>query len=71
MTTQIGIYDHATGEQIVREMTAEELAERKAIATDRADREAAATAAQAAKLSAQTKLEALGLTTDDLKALGL
>jgi hypothetical protein len=71
MTTQIGIYDHATGEQIVREMTAEELAEREAIATDLANREAATTAAQAAKLSAQTKLEALGLTTDDLKALGL
>lgn len=60
-----------TGEVIEREMTAKELAQ---FAKDVAEREAIETAeaqAAAAKEAAQAKLAALGLTTDDLKALGL
>jgi hypothetical protein len=60
-----------TNETIVREMTDEEIAQieldklaQKAIADEKAVQETAKTAAQ-------TKLTALGLTIDDLKALGL
>lgn len=55
----------------VREFTAEELKQYKA---DQAEQEAILVAkaeAQAAKEAAQAKLAALGLTEDDLKALGL
>ena len=55
----------------VREMTDEEIAN---LATMQAEAEANAEANQAkiaAKQNALAKLEALGLTTDDLKALGL
>lgn len=59
-----------TGEQTVRELTAEEVAERlaaaEAFATEQAAREAEAAAAKAA---VETKLAALGLTADDLKTL--
>jgi hypothetical protein len=75
MTDQIGIYDHETGETIVREMTAEEQELRNAeIAAYNAEKAAQATAsakAQAARDSAIAKLSALGLDLDDLKALGL
>ena len=65
------IHDAETGEIIEREMNATELA---IIAKDKLDldaTEAATAAAFAAKEAAQAKLAALGLTTDDLKALGL
>jgi hypothetical protein len=75
MTNQIGIYDHATGETIVRDMTASEQKEHDAqIAISAAKKAADAQAladAEAAKAAAQAKLTALGLTVDDLKALGL
>lgn len=64
----IAIYDHATGENVVREMTAEEKAARDA---DKARLDAKEAAEIAARESAQSKLAALGLTSDDLKALGL
>lgn len=67
----IKIHDAETGEVTEREMNASELA---IIAQDKIDRdatEAATAAAIAAKEAAQSKLAALGLTTDDLKALGL
>jgi hypothetical protein len=74
MTNQISIYDHATGESIVRDMTAEEQELRDAeIAAYNAEKAAKATAiaeAEAAKDSALAKLSALGLDLDDLKALG-
>ena len=58
-----------------REMTAEELDQdfiHRAETKKQNDLEAAAQAqAEAAKAAAQAKLAALGLTTDDLKALGL
>lgn len=71
MTPEIGIYDHATGENLVREMTKDELAEYKAGLQATAQAEAAQAKAEADKAAAQSKLEALGLTADDLKALGL
>ena len=65
------IHDAETGEVIEREMNAAELA---IIAQDKIDRDAKqeqAAAALAAKETAEAKLAMLGLTTDDLKALGL
>jgi len=64
-----------TGEVIERELTVAEVAQRK-IDADNARIEAKAKAdalaeAEAAKTAAEAKLAALGLTTDDLKALGL
>ena len=67
----IRIHDLATGEVIDREMTNAEFDEYKAQQViDNAAAEATA-AAKAAKEAAQAKLSALGLTSDDLKALGL
>ena len=60
-----------TGEIIVREMTDEEIAAEQASALSYASVIAAEEAKFAAKELARTKLEALGLTIDDLKALGL
>ena len=70
-TPQVKIVDAETGEETLRDMNAAELAQ---LAKDVAEREAIETAeaqAAAAKEAAQAKLAALGLTTDDLKALGL
>jgi hypothetical protein len=68
----IYIYDHATGEEITREMTDEEQAERNAeVAIGLAKKEAEAIEAEAianAKIEAVDKLTALGI---DPKALGL
>lgn len=60
-----------TGETIEREMTAEELANYKALKTSVDADLAAQIQLEADKISATAKLEALGLTPDDLKALGL
>jgi hypothetical protein len=72
---KITISDATTGETIEREMTDAEQAERNAFLAEveaQAKAEAAAKKkADAAKEAAQAKLAALGLTTDDLKALGL
>ena len=67
----IKIINTQTGEEIEREMNAEELA-----SYEKSNAEDAATAARLqaikdAKLAATAKLAALGLTADDLKALGL
>jgi hypothetical protein len=60
-----------TGEVIERELNAEELAQQK-IDQARALQIKAEVEAQAeAKVTAEGKLAALGLTTDDLRALGL
>jgi hypothetical protein len=68
----IYIYDHATGEEITREMTDAEQAERNAeIAVNVAQKQAEQAEAEAvaqAKLDAVDKLTALGI---DPKALGL
>jgi hypothetical protein len=64
-----------TGEVIERELTADELAQAEADKANAIALKNAAAAAEAqalaAKETAQAKLSALGLTTDDLKALGL
>ena len=60
-----------TGQIIEREMTAEELTQRKADQEDQALFLQQQAEAKATKAAAQAKLAALGLTTDDLKALGL
>ena len=67
----IKVHNIETNEIIEREMNVQELAQ---VEIDKATAEAkaqAAAEAKAKKASAQAKLEALGLTADDLKALGL
>jgi hypothetical protein len=71
MTIEISIVNGETGEQIVREMNAEELAQYAKDQAEAADKAAKKAEAEAAKEAAQAKLAALGLTADDLKALGL
>jgi hypothetical protein len=62
-----------TGEEIIteREETAAETKARLNHEKEIAELQAASESAEAAKAAAQAKLAALGLTTDDLKALGL
>lgn len=64
-----------TGEVIERELNAEELAQQAIdeanIAAVKAAQQAKADTAAQAKAAAEAKLAALGLTTEDLKALGL
>lgn len=71
MRPEIKIVNVQTGEEIVREMNDEEFANYEIdVARGKAKEEAIAQA-EADKVAAQAKLAALGLTTDDLKALGL
>ena len=67
----VKIVDAETGEEIIRDMNAEELAQWEIDKSKAAERLAEEAAAVSAKEAAQAKLAALGLTTDDLKALGL
>ena len=73
MATKI-IVDCSTGITTEVELTAEEVAQREvdaaAYAIERAEREAAEAAKADAKLSAQAKLAALGLTGEEIAALG-
>jgi len=71
MTLEISIVNAETGEQIIREMNAEELALHQKDLSDAAQKAAKEAALEAAKEAAQSKLVGLGLTSDDLKALGL
>lgn len=66
-------FDVSTGLEVLteRDETAAETKARLDRAKEIAAIEAAQTEADAAKAVAQAKLAALGLTTDDLKALGL
>ena len=68
MTRQITIHNCETGEIIIRDMTAEEIK-----AQDDLNKEQIAlkAARDKAKADAEAKLAELGLTTNDLKALGL
>ena len=71
MKPTITIHDVSTDEIIVREMTDSEYQDYQALAEiGKLEKEQEA-AKIAAKEAAQAKLAALGLTTDDLKALGL
>lgn len=70
MTHKIGIFNATTGEEIIREMNDNELAQWE---TEKAENEAKTQAvieAQAKRQEALAKLEALGLNEDDLRALG-
>lgn len=67
----IKIHNADTGEIIEREMNAAEIMQHETDLLDAANRANEKAKAQADKIAAQAKLEALGLTTDDLKALGL
>lgn len=66
-------FDASTGKETIteRDETANETAERFGLVKKMADDLAAKEKADAAREVAQTKLTALGLTVDDLKALGL
>jgi hypothetical protein len=68
---QVKEHNAETGEEIVRDMTDAELVEYEAFQAAVAESIENAKAAEVAKESAQAKLAALGLTLDDLKALGL
>jgi hypothetical protein len=67
------IVNTETGEtvDIERQLSSQELAERKESEAKFAAQEAEAEAKAQAKAEAEGKLAALGLTTDDLRALGL
>lgn len=68
---QVKIVNAETGEEIIRDANAEEISQ---MAKDQAEAEAVQAEADAkaqAKAAAEGKLAALGLTTDDLRALGL
>jgi hypothetical protein len=64
-------HNSMTDEYIVREMTDYEWEQTQIVEARDAAKAAELAAAQAAKELAEAKLAALGLTTDDLKALGL
>lgn len=68
---QVKIVNAETGEEIIRDANAEELAQMEIDSANAEARKAEAEAAAQAKAAAEAKLAALGLTTEDLKALGL
>ena len=65
------VVDTITGEEFTKPYTKEQLAEVEAAQVEIAERQAEARAKADAKAQAEAKLAALGLTSDDLKALGL
>ena len=67
----VRIFDVTTNETIEREMTKEELVIAEKDKEEGAKRLAIRQAEEAARDAAQAKLAALGLTADDLRALGL
>ena len=67
----VRIFDVTTNETIEREMTKEELVIAEKDKAEGAKRLAIRQAEEAARDAAQAKLAALGLTADDLRALGL
>lgn len=74
MTTnkpQVKIVNAETGVEIVRDANEVELAQMQKDAQEAILLEKAFEDRKAAKAAAETKLAALGLTADDLKALGL
>jgi hypothetical protein len=73
MKIKVKTFDVETGEESIfeREETAQELQERLNAENAYAARQAEAKAKAEAKAAAQAKLTALGLTVDDLQALGL
>lgn len=70
-TEMIRIHNATTGETIDREMTDEEYAAFLLIKEENEQRRLQEEAKLIKKAEAEAKLAALGLTTEDLKALGL
>jgi hypothetical protein len=68
---QIKEYNCATGEEIIRDATDAEIKQLAKNAADAQAKQAETEAKAQAKVTAEGKLAALGLTTDDLRALGL
>jgi DNA-binding protein YbaB len=68
---QVKIVNVETGEEIVRDASAEEITQMQLDAANAAARQAESEAKAQAKATAEGKLAALGLTIDDLRALGL
>jgi hypothetical protein len=68
---QIKVVNTETGEEIVRDANEQELAQIEIDSANALARKAEAQAKAQAKATAEGKLAALGLTTDDLRALGL
>jgi hypothetical protein len=69
-TLQIKITNAETGEDIQRDMTAEEIAEYKAAAADYKKSQLAAKAeAEAKETAKQAILDRIGLTADELKTI--
>jgi hypothetical protein len=66
-------FNVVTGEETIieRDETADELKARNIYETEQAERLTLKAKAETAKAEATAKLAALGLTSDDLKALGL
>jgi hypothetical protein len=71
MTHTIKIHNVETGEVIERDMTKDEIAHLESVREQGNADELVKEQMSATKAAAQAKLEALGLTADDLKALGL
>ena len=71
MRPEIKIVNVQTGEEIVREMNDKEFANYQSDVARGEAKDAANAQAEADKAAAEAKLAKLGLTTDDLKALGL
>ena len=67
----VKFFDVETSEEIIREMNDEEYAVHLTLVKKVEDDLGKLNEAQAAKSAAEAKLAALGLTADDLKALGL
>ncbi len=67
----IKIHNAETGQIVERDMTADELAQWEADKAEAQKIQEAKTQALSKKAIAEDKLAALGLNTDDLKALGL
>lgn len=61
--------DFLTGQEIIRELTVEELAQREADKAEATAQKAAAEAKAAARQSALAKLAELGLTEEEIAAL--
>jgi len=71
VTNLVKIHNAETGEVIERQMTKDELVQWQLDQEKEKERLEAIAIADAKKAAAEAKLAALGLTADDLKALGL
>ena len=68
-TMQVTEFNSLTGETIIRDMSSDELAQRKLDVAEAKAQEAEATAKADARVSALAKLAKLGLTKAEIEAL--